>query len=301
MKHLLVLTSLFALSACGGGFFDWYYYEKPEETALDETPTANPANTAVTQITTDLNNVDFRASDGMLFHFTLYDGVIDGASNGKEWHATRVGDSNVFVDDNTGDRWDIDTYGDGDLRYSDFGIKHKEYDSDSYTVFAGGDTEKLRNVYTPSEIEAIKNKEAYPDIVFTGTAVGFSRDSNGSEELEAETKEATLRVSADTFNLNMPFNSNGNGGFYDVNINGKYDYANGVFINDASVELSGELTSGGKYFDISSGHTYGVKDLHVNSYGDTTANEAAGWVRIDGHNADYNDVSFDAAFGVSKK
>ncbi len=311
MKHLLILTSLLSLSACGVGFFDFGYYDKEKEPAsVSVEDTANPANTAVTQMTTDLNNVTLNSSGGAgEYTFTLNGGVIDGLSgNGGLWHATRDGNSDYFVDDSTGARYQVKMFGNGNLTYSDFGTING--DNGVSMVFAGGNTDKHAGIYTDSEIAAIQNKEYVSDVMFTGTAVGLLK-YDGTKVGTARTDAATLNVSGDSFALHMPFYSNGYDGsknFYDVDVTGEYAYAKGGGdFNNNTATWKVYLNKDSNYaaFEKAFDSQFGLSGVggRIDSYGadGATASEAVGWIGIGGYDSNKEDRAvFEAAFGVSK-
>lgn len=285
------MTSLFALSACGGGFFDWYYYEKPEETALDETPTANPANTAVTQITTDLSNVNLNIAGGGTVTFTVDDdGVITGLSG--DINADRYDDQRF---EGSGDKYTVYTLSSGDLKYSDFG--HIDGDFGGSGLFAGGDSEKIRSVYTKSEIVAISNGDSGNKISFVGTAVGVLKN-DGKFCTNARTEAASLEVTGSTFQLDMPFYSNGDGKFYDVTVNGSYAYTKGEFVNGPDAHTV--ILSGPQMVEFMDDRPFSETG-YINAYGNTTATEAVGTVHLVGETNYGSEAVFDAAFGVTKK
>lgn len=320
MKHLFALTSVLILAACSndGGSLDLYYYyydSVAQQTAQEGAggtqeataePTANPANASVTQMTTDLNNVNLRSPNGGEFTFTLDgDGVIDGIN--FPYHATREGDSNVFAQDDKEYRWVIETYGDGHLKYSDFGTIYEENHTADGRVFAGGDTTK-QYVHLWTEEELVKWKDdptsyMLDSLDFSGSAIvqiGYNEEAivTNSANLHIEPKSG---MGDGYFKLNMPFHSkSASGDFYDVVVTGGIgNYSNAgsqAVLSSAdtwNVELNGNYT-GPHYFENGTGN---ISNANVQFYGENgVASEITGAFRY----TDTKYGSFDAAFGVSK-
>lgn len=120
----------------------------------------------------------------------------------------------------------IESFGQGNLRYADFGFV---YAAGADALFSGGYDMKLREtkeLYTEKELLAhYKNGDDLPALKFKGTAVGLAKKFDSGDGLLASTRiytntnKATLDFDKNgAFTANLPFGSNGSGNFYDVQI-----------------------------------------------------------------------------------
>ena len=328
MKKIVILTSLLTLSACGGGLF-WFddYYGKDKEkevTATDPQTTTNiinPANENIIKITslvdgsTDLRDVVLFQNDDDYTQYTFvlddtgridkmvrYDGYQDEVME----NYIRQGNTDEFIGDQKNYHYTLKTYGNGNLKYSDFGIFGKitggTLDVQNTDVLFGGYNSKSIDLKT-----AVMDTQLFngSDPVFTGSAVAVIARQDGSGGIIASTDDAEMRFSESGYTLNMPFHSKSTGSdYYDVVVSNS-NTNNPI---DVTVDFGGGYYGDYRFVSDTGNGFSKQSTIKVAAYGDNNnIIEIVGGVKVD----DEEEVTslemwgktsyFEAGFGVKKQ
>ena len=286
MRKYLVLTSILALTACGGGSGSGGHGGN----STDITQPVQDTETSISSINlSDLANVDFSGGDDTTYNFIVENGVIAAfESDGQRYN---IMDGNKYIGTYEGEDFTETELGiiellggENNLKYSDFGYLQRLGYETNGTFTSDGNAEIIAGGIKKYEIT-----QPTEEMTFTGTAVAaltaYSGSNSAPSAMISKTNDAVLTFDGQTEHLTMNF-SKADNAWYDVSIIG----------NVAKISSANEAHIDSKYRMSQTEFDLANTDINTTYYGaENQVSEVISTAKFrDGS------VSVETAFGGTK-